>query len=147
MKLSHRLQPAFYAHCVVHIILEPLVQRIDAETDTGIGECPDKFHVPKHKVGFRLDADFNTTAFELLKQCACPAVFFLLRIVWVRHRADKQLLALVFLRIGHFRPMLHVQKLAPRFGMVGKAFHERGITILARMSATHIRIDGIVAYR
>ncbi len=147
VELAHGLQTAFNAHAAVHLATEFIVEGVDAPTDAGAGECLYQVEVAQHEVALGGDADAYAAALKLFQQGAGALVFGLAGLVAVGHRAEKSLLADIALGVLDVGPQLHVNEVAPRLGVVGETFHERGVAVLAGVGASYIRIDREVADR
>ncbi len=87
MKRFHLHQTALDRNRAIHIFFEFLIQRVDAESDAHIGKAPDQIHIPQDEIGFRLYAELDIEALQLLKQGACSAVDFFLRTIRIRYRS------------------------------------------------------------
>ncbi len=107
----------------------------------------DDVQITKNQVRLCLDAQFDFTALQLLEKSSGPPEFLLLWKIGISDRTKKYILVIVFLRLLYLRPELHIKELTPRFGMISETLHKTGIAILAAMSASNVRICGIITDR
>ena len=146
VELAHGIQAALDADGHVHLTAERLVKRVDAPRHTGMGKGLDEVKVTQHKVRLRGDAHADATALKLFQQGAGALVLRLVGLVAVGHGAEEGLLARIPLGILDLGPVLHVDKLAPRFWVVRKPLHKRGITVLTAVQTAHVGIHREVGH-
>ena len=147
IELTHDFQTAFDTDRTVHLRAEVLVQRVDGPTDAGAGESLDQVEVAENQVRLGGDTDPNAGALQLFQHGAGTFEACLVRLVGVGHGAEERLFACQLSAVADGSPVLDIDELAPRLGVVGEPLHERGVAILAGVYAAHIRIDGIIADR
>ena len=147
VELTHSLQAAFYAHTVIHLLVEGLVQRIDGPADTGTGERLDEVQVTKDKVALGGDAQPDAGALQLLQDHPGPFVFGFMRLIGIGDGAEEGFLASELPTVLDGGPVLHVEELSPGLRMIGESLHERGIAVFAGVQAPDIGIHGKVRNR
>ena len=146
VELAHGLQSALDAHGHVHLAAECLVERVNAPRHTGVWEGLDQIQVPKDQVALGGNTDLASTPLHLLQDSPGSLVLGFMWLIWISNGAQEQFPALVFGRVLHLRPGLHVQEGTPRLRMVGESLHEGSIAIFTGMQASHIGIHGVVRY-
>ena len=86
-------------------------------------------------------------SFLMFQQFSGVSELLLLRIIAVRHGANRDTLSGIFLRVVNLRPMLYIKERTSFLRVLRKSLHKGSIAVFAGMGAAYIGIDRITAHR
>lgn len=142
---AQRVEPFGDGAAPVHVPTECLVQRIDRHGHTDVLHPFQQVEVAENELVLGGDLQIAVAVHQLFEDGTGDFVLGLIGIVAIRCRTHEDILPVDLAQVDLLVTLLDIQKLAPGFRMVGEAFHERCVAVLARMGAAYIGVDGITA--